>query len=213
MVQKAADFGFNSRVPVDLPASAASSFPTDFGALISGKGGPNSVYENSAALAQAAIGQNDVQASPLHMALVAASAVNDGKLPTPHVVADIRDREGKELLNVEPGAWRTAVSPATAATLRAGLIGVVDNGTAKGLAMPGWTVGAKTGTAELAATAGSTNAWVIGFAGPVNQPPVVAFAVLIEASELAGQQTGGAAAVPVAQDVLKAVRATVEAKR
>jgi peptidoglycan glycosyltransferase len=213
MVQKAAEFGFNSRVPIDLPAAASSSFPTDFGALISGKGGPNSVYENSAALAQAGIGQNDVQASPLHMALVAAGVANDGKVPTPHVVADVRDREGKELLKVDPGPWRTAVTPAAAATLRAGLIGVVDNGTARNLAMPGWTVGAKTGTAELAATADSTNAWVIGFAGPANQPPVVAFAVLIEASDLAGQQTGGAAAVPVAKLLLDAVRTVVEAKR
>jgi peptidoglycan glycosyltransferase len=213
MVQEAADWGFNAKLPVDLPGAVASTFPTDFGALISGPGGPNSVYENSAALAQSAIGQNDVQASPMHMALVAAGVANDGKLPTPHVVSEVRDREGKVIERIEPGAWRTAAGPATAATLRGALEDVVRQGTATGLQMSGWTVGAKTGTAELSAEAGSTNAWVIGYAGPAGQPPAVAFAVLIEASPLAGQQTGGAAAVPVAKAMLDAVRPVVEGGR
>jgi peptidoglycan glycosyltransferase len=212
MVDGAADWGFNSRVPVDLPGAVASSFPTDFGALIAGPGGPNSVYENSAALAQASIGQNAVQGSPLHMALVAAGVANDGRVPTPHVVSEVRDREGEVLERVDPGPWRTAASPATAATMRGAMVDVVERGTASGLALPGWTVGAKTGTAELTGDGASTNAWVIGFAGPAGQPPVLAFAVLIEATDAAGQQTGGEAAVPVARTVLEAARTAVEGR-
>jgi peptidoglycan glycosyltransferase len=213
MVDGAADWGFNSRLPVDLPGAVASAFPTDFGALLDGPGGPGSVYEDSAALAQASIGQNAVQASPLHMALVAAGVAADGRVPTPHVVAEVRDREGEVLERVQPAAWRSAVSPATAATVRAAMVDVVDAGTASGLALDGWTVGAKTGTAELTGGGASTNAWVIGFAGPPGQPPVLAFAVIIEAADAAGQQTGGEAAVPVARQVLETARAVLEPGR
>ena len=137
------------------------------------------------------------------MALVAAAVANDGVVASPHVVAEVRDAEGKVLRRVQPGPWRTAVSPTTAATLRSSLQDVVAKGTARGLALPGFTIGAKTGTAQLADD-GSTNAWVIGYAGPNGKPPSVAFAVLVEADPSAGQQTGGAVAVPVALAVLRA---------
>lgn len=203
MIRGAAQFGFNSRPPFDVAGAAVSAFPTDFGVRLSGDGGPRSVYENSAALAQSSIGQNDVAASPLQMALVAAAVANDGVVASPHVVAEVRDAEGKVLRRVQPGPWRTAVSPTTAATLRSSLQDVVAKGTARGLALPGFTIGAKTGTAQLADD-GSTNAWVIGYAGPNGKPPSVAFAVLVEADPSAGQQTGGAVAVPVALAVLRA---------
>jgi peptidoglycan glycosyltransferase len=210
MVDGAAAFGFNSRLPVDLPDAAASTFPTDFGAAISGDGGPGSVFENSAALAQASIGQNDVQATPLEMALVAAAIAADGNVPTPHVVADVRDREGKVVHTVAPGTWRRAVSPATAATMRAAMENVVRSGTAQALAMPGWTIGAKTGTAEVSADGASSNAWVIGYAGPDGRPPSLAFAAMVEAAPSAGEQTGARVAVPIAGQVLAAARPVLE---
>ena len=45
-------------------------------------------------LAQSSIGQNDVQATPLQMALVAAGVANDGKIMTPHVMTEVRDSDG-----------------------------------------------------------------------------------------------------------------------
>ena len=97
--------------------------------------------------------------------------------------------------------------------MRSAMVAVVERGTASGLALDGWTVGAKTGTAELTGDGASTNAWVMGFAGPAGQPPALAFAVLIEATDAAGQQTGGEAAVPVAQALLQAARGAVEGRR
>ena len=213
MVDGAANFGFNNRPPLDLPDPAVSLFPTDFGAPISGDGGPGSVYENSAALAQASIGQNDVQATPLQMALVAAGVANDGRVPTPHVVADVRDREGAVLDTVAPGPWRSAISGPAATTMRAAMVNVVQQGTAQGLATPGWTVGAKTGTAEITADGASSNAWVVGFAGPDGKPPALAFAVMVEAAPSAGEQTGSQVAVPIARQLLDAARPVVEAGR
>lgn len=206
MVAGAADFGFNARPPLDLPGAAASTFPTDYGALLAGPGGPDSVYEDSAKLAQASIGQNDVQASPLSMALVAAALAGDGSLPVPRVLAEARDAEGRALEQPELETWREAVSAEAAATMRPAMEAVVADGTAQGLQIDGWTVGAKTGTAEIASDIAEANAWVVGYAGPEGQPPVVAFAVLIEADSANAEQTGGSAAVPVAREVLEVLR-------
>jgi penicillin-binding protein A len=73
-------FGFNGRPPFDLP-TATSRFPTDF-------------TRDQPKLAQSSIGQNDVAATPLQMALVAAGIANDGVIMAPRVVAQIRDGEG-----------------------------------------------------------------------------------------------------------------------
>jgi peptidoglycan glycosyltransferase len=86
------------------------------------------------------------------------------------------------------------------------MIGVVEGpgGTAFRMAIDGFTVGGKTGTAELGTTPASSHAWVIGFAGPVGQAPTVAVAVLVEAQPGASEQTGGRVAAPIAKAVLEA---------
>ncbi|MPY91478.1 MAG: hypothetical protein GEV08_00010 [Acidimicrobiia bacterium] len=206
MVDGAADFGFNARPPFDLPGAAASTFPTDYGALLDGPGGPGSVYEDSAKLAQASIGQNDVQASPLAMALVAAALSGDGSVPVPRVLAEARDAEGEVLEQPGRETWREAVSPEAAATMRQAMEAVVADGTARGLQTEGWTIGAKTGTAEISSELAEANAWVVGYGGPSGQPPVVAFAVLVEADAVNAEQTGGSAAVPVAKELLDVLR-------
>src|SRR5204863_7945354 len=65
MIETAESFGFNKDVPIDLTSPARSNFPTDF-------------EHNTPALAQSAIGQNDVAATPLQMAMVAAAVANGG---------------------------------------------------------------------------------------------------------------------------------------
>src|SRR4029079_12691448 len=81
MIKAAEDFGFNQDVPIDLTAPARSNFPTDF-------------HQNTPALAQSAIGQNDVAATPLQMAMVAGAVANGGQVMTPHVLRDVRDPDG-----------------------------------------------------------------------------------------------------------------------
>ena len=204
MVATAVDFGFNTPPPLDLPGVEPSRFPTDFGALISGPGGARSVYENSAALAQSSIGQNDVAATPLQMALVAAAVANGGRIATPHVLREIRDREGKVVRAVKASVWREAVSAATAAELRQAMEAVVEDGTGRSLQFPGFVVGAKTGTAQVSADSDATHAWVIGYAGQPGRAPALAFAVVVEAEPGGAQQTGGGVAIPVARPVLEA---------
>ena len=50
----------------------------------------------------------------------------------------------------------------------------------------------------------ATHAWVIAFAGTTIDDPEIAVAVIIEADEAEGEQTGGRVAGPVAQQILSA---------
>lgn len=193
MVEGAQGWGFNSRPPLDLPAAATSVFPTDFA-------------QNLPALAQSSIGQNDVQATPLQMALVAAGVANRGVVMAPHVVSEVRDPEGDVIQRHDDRAWLQPLSPESAATMNDAMVNVVTSpqGTAGVLAIDGMRVGGKTGTAQLGTDPPSSHAWIIGFAGPEGGEAEVAVAVIVEAQQGVSEITGGREAGPIAQAVMQA---------
>ena len=192
MIDTAQAFGFNQDVPIDLPRPARSSFPTNF-------------ENDPPKLAQSSIGQNDVQATPLQMALVAAAVANGGEIMTPHVVREVRDDQG-EVVDTIPtdDVWTRAMSSGTADVLRQGMIRVVQDGTASRLDddLPGYEVGGKTGTAQIGSS-DSSHAWIIGFAGPPGEAPSVAVAVIVEGQPGVSEQTGGRVAAPIASAVMR----------
>ena len=205
MIDQAQQFGFNSVPPFDLPGTVASRFPTDFGAELAAPTFelPAGRYENTPALAQAAIGQNDVAASPLQMALVAAAVANEGVIMKPYVVQAVRDLKGDVVDEAEPEAWLDAIEPSVAADLRRALRNVVENGTAQSTAVPGLVVGAKTGTAQLGTNPPRSHAWMIAYAGEENLPPEIVIAVLVEGVEGSADQTGGRAAGPIVRSLIQ----------
>lgn len=195
MIETAEDFGFNDAPPIDIPAAAESVFPTDF-------------TEDIPRLAQSSIGQNDVAATPLQMALVAAAVANDGVIVEPHVMDRVLDAQGDVITRWETSQWRRALREVDAQIMRELMVGVVTGGTATSMAIPGLVVGAKTGTAQTTASDGGsaddTHAWLIAFAGPPDGPPELVVSVIVEAVPGAGEQTGGGVAAPVARAVLEA---------
>lgn len=190
MIATAERFGFNKSVPIDLTRPARSNFPTDF-------------KRNIPALAQSAIGQNDVSATPLQMALVAAAVANDGEIMVPHVLRTVRDSDGNIVDTYGPKRWLTAMDRGTAALMRDAMLGVVEQGTATRLKVPGFMVGGKTGTAQLGTDPPRSHAWIIGYGGPPGEAPSIAIAVIVEGQEGASEQTGGRVAAPIAQAVLQ----------
>lgn len=193
MVRGAQAFGFTQVPPIDLPGSAASHFPE-----------PGAFTRDRPALAQSGIGQRDVQATPLQMALVAAAVANGGVIMAPHVMAEIRDDEGEVVQRAEPTPWRTALTADDAAILKDAMVAVVTAGTGTRAAIPGVAVAAKTGTAERT-SGGITSAWMIAFA-PADAPRV-AVAVFLEGTDQTGSLIGGVHAAPIAKAVLEAALA------
>lgn len=196
MVQGATRFGFNQDMPLDLPAPATSVFPTEF---------PDN--EGNGPLARASIGQGDVAASPLQMALVAGAVANGGRIMVPHVLDRITDERGEVLETFAPEVWTQAIGPEAAATMRGAMLEVVARGSGTAAQLPGVEVGGKTGTAQLGSDPPSSHAWFIAFAGPPGAPPEVAVAVLIEAQPGVSEVTGGRLAAPVARQVIEAALA------
>jgi len=198
MIAGAQSFGFNDIAPIDLPGAARSIFPTNFG-----QGTPT---VDRAVLGQSSIGQNNVQATPLQMALVAAAIAHGGVIMKPHVMTQIRDSEGNLVQQYRPAPWLTPISPGTTATIHDAMMQVVANGTATVLQMPGFDVGGKTGTAEIGDTK-QINAWMIAFAGPKGQEPTVAVAVVVLNQPGVSEATGARVAGPIAKQVLAATLA------
>ncbi len=158
-------FGFGTDYDLGLPTEGAT-FPA-----------PRDVAER----ASQAIGQGRVEASPLHMATVAA-AVASGGWRAPRLLTD------------RPQAPPTALDPATAATLKELTAEVVRTGTGTAAAVPGQQIGGKTGTAEIGGPdPNRTHAWFIGYRGSL------AFAILAE-----GGGVGGRVAAPLAARFLAA---------
>lgn len=152
-----------------------------------------------AALGQSGIGERDVRATPLQLALVSAAIANQGQVMSPYLVGRIFDAEGTEVEVTEPIPLSQALSPDTSDLMAQMMERVVTEGTGRLAAVPGVRVAGKTGTAT--GVDGRPHAWFIGFA-PVDQP-TIAVAVFVEAGGDAGETaSGGAVAAPIAADVL-----------
>lgn len=195
MIHTAESYGFNQAPPIDMPAPVASKFPQSFIDPGNGK-------DDLAALAQSSIGQRDVQASPLQMAMVAAAVANKGQMMVPHLVREIRDGEGALVSKPDAKVWKTVVTPQVAQTMHDAMLGVVQNGSASALAVPGFETGGKTGTAQLGTNPPQSHTWIIGFAGPPGDPQV-AVAVIVERQPGVSEATGGRVAAPIGKAVLE----------
>jgi len=186
--------GIDSAPPIDLSPGAVDSVGPQVGA-------PRPRF------ALAGIGQGDVQTAPLQMALIAAGIANGGIIEQPHVVKEIQNSDGKTVRTVGAKEWKTCMSPATAQTLNAMMVDVVNQGTGTGAQINGVEVAGKTGTAQTGIEGEAPHAWFIAFA-PANAPKY-AVAVIVEGGNYGGDDaTGGAVAAPIARDVLQNLLAT-----
>jgi peptidoglycan glycosyltransferase len=204
MVAAARSAGFDRVPPIDLTRPVASTYPTDFGPVVRTSPDGVPIHADTPRLAQTAIGQNDVAATPLQMALVAAGVANGGSVMRPHVMSEVRAADGVVVDKYAPGEWTRFVTPEVADVLRRAMLSDVAQGTATGLQLAGADVGAKTGTAQLGTEPPTSHAWMVAFAGPSGQPATVAVAVIVERVPGASDQTGGRVAGPVARTVLQA---------
>jgi peptidoglycan glycosyltransferase len=194
LVGQAEAYGFNGKVPLDVPSDTVAT--SNFGTVSSFE------PDNAAGLMKSAIGQEDVTASALQMAMVAGTVANGGKEMTPHLMEQIRDTQGSLVTSFTPSVWKTPIQPSTAATLTTFMQGVVQKGTAAGVGFPAsWNVAAKTGTAQVGSFTANppfTTDWLIAFA-PVGQSKV---AIAVVLPHEPGSATGATYSGPIVKQIL-----------
>lgn len=184
--EQAAKFGFNDSFEVPLRA-ATSRFPTQM---------------DKAQTAQAAIGQFDVAATALQMAMVGAGIANNGVVMSPYLVSQVLGPDLAVLKQSEPTEYSRAMSPTSSAALLSMMETTVQSGTASNGRIPGVRVGAKTGTAQ-SGTASRPHAWFVAVA-PIASAQV-AVAVVLQNGGGAAEISGNALAGPIARSVLEAM--------
>ena len=146
------------------------------------------------ALADTAFGQGQALVTPLDMAQMVAVVANDGRLLRPYLVQTVRAGDTVRY-QAQPETLRDVITPQAAQQLRAVMLRSVESGYAAPVALPGVTIGAKTGTAET--PTGTPHSWFVALA-PVEQPRF-AISVIVE---YGGEGSRGA--LPVARQVLAA---------
>jgi peptidoglycan glycosyltransferase len=176
-------FGFDEPVPFDLPV-AMSRLGYDAGFT-------------PVDLASTAFGQGEIQATPLLMALVAATVSNAGAMPAPYLVAEVHGPDGiRDRPHLPGGRLRQVMRADTAATLNRMMVRSVDEGYARLAQISGVRVGGKTGTAEVGGGR-APHSWFVGYA-PADQPRVAVAVIL----EHAG--SGSDIATPIGRRIIQA---------
>ncbi|HDP25085.1 MAG TPA: penicillin-binding protein 2 [Deltaproteobacteria bacterium] len=148
-----------------------------------------------------AIGQGYTLVTPVQVAKIMSALVNGGRLYTPKILASTPVKLEMVL----------DVSPADLDLIKEGLRSVVEGerGTARGIRDPMFSIGGKTGTAQVVSGYASRlpdqadipyryrdHAWFFGFS-PVNNPEILVVAVV----EHGG--SGSSIAAPIVRDVIK----------
>jgi len=156
-------------------------------------------------LAQTGIGQFEVAATPLQMAMVAGGVGNGGDVMRPYIVKTLRAPNLRVLDETEPERLSQAMSSSNAAQLTSMMVSTVERGTATSARIAGVDVGGKTGTAQSTADR-PPYAWFVSMAPADN--PKVAVAVVVESSSTARSEiAGGRLSGPIARSVMEAVLA------
>jgi len=183
-------FGFNDDHYLDdIGPQATSKFPQD---------------PTDPEAGQSAIGQFEVRASPLQMAMVAAGIANQGMVMKPYIVDSIQSPELETLRQTEPEEYNQAISAETADQVTQLMVDTVNNGTASPGAIAGIQVAGKTGTAQSGLPDVPPYAWFVSFA-PAQDPEVAVAVVIQKAGIERGEIAGGTYGGPIAKAVMEAV--------
>jgi peptidoglycan glycosyltransferase len=185
IANQAAKFGFNDNLGDQLKLDSAESiFPSGL---------------DEAGLAQSAIGQRDVRATPLQIALMTSAIANGGVQMKPNLIKAVRSPDLRLIDEPKPQVLRTSTTPEISRQISDWMTSVVSSGIGRGAAVPGVQVAGKTGTAELG-TDGVNNSWFTGFA-PANDPQV-SVTIVMQGVDIT---TGAQLTSPNAKKIFEAV--------
>ena len=154
-------FGFNDSFDYPLPVTG-SVFPSDL---------------DDATLAQSSIGQRDVQATALQMAMVAAGIANDGVVMEPQLIKAVRRSDLTTVQEFSPRERGRATTPEVAGQVSDMMVSAVEDGILGSVQSDTVRIAAKSGTAEVGDT-GNVHSWITGFDASEN--PRAAVTIVVE---------------------------------
>lgn len=167
-------FGFGQETGIDLPGEATG--------LLYDK-----ESMDSSSLATNSFGQN-FNVTMTQMVAAFSSLINGGNYYEPHIVKQILDKNGNVIENKNPVLLKKTISRETSETLRSYMKQTMTTGTGKNAQVPGYSIGAKTGTAEKhPRKQGNYLISYMGFA-PAENPEVLVY-VVIDEPNVAKQDT------------------------
>jgi penicillin-binding protein 2 len=149
-----------------------------------------------------AIGQGDVLATPLQLAMAYSALANGGTLYAPRLAKGFLSADGKTYSTVAPvKKGKLSASPDVLAYMRSALQGVPQPGGTAQTAFAGFPFGqvpiaGKTGTADVQGKAPTS--WFASFA-PANAPKYAVVVMVTEAG------TGGTTSAPIAREIYNAM--------
>jgi len=201
LAKMARQFGLGRKTGIDLPVDGAGLVPDPAWRRAVNSDSNGKIINRDLArwypgnTLNMSIGQGDVAATPLQMALATGALANGGTLWKPHLLKEIRN--GRKVVHtVTPSGQSVGIAPATMALLRSGMRRVVTHGTGRSVAMPNLAIAGKTGSAEDVHNE-LPHAWFVAFAPYEN--PRIAIAVIVENSG-----HGSDNAVPIVKKILEA---------
>lgn len=161
-------FGFGEYTGIDLPGEAYTA-PLLF----------TEEKMKPVDLATCSFGQS-FNVTMTQMIAAFSSLINGGYYYEPHIVKEIWDEDGRVIETKDPVVIRQTVSAETSKQVKEYMTSVMDYGTGMSADIPGYDIGAKTGTAEkLPRDKGNYVLSYIGYA-PQENPEVVVFVVIDE---------------------------------
>jgi len=168
---KVTKFGMGTRLGLDMPSEGRGNVPTaaHYDKVYKG---PN---WRSSTIVSLAIGQGELEATPLQMANIECTIANHGFYYKPHLVKAIGEKDVikpeykvKNYVGIDSNYFEPLIN---------GMEAVVDNGTAVASKIPGIVMCGKTGTAQVH---GEDNSVFVAYAPRDN--PKIAIAVIVENS-------------------------------
>ena len=189
----ALQYGLSKLSGIDLPGEYEGNWPTNAWSLkVTG------LPLEPSDVCSLGIGQGAMQATPLQMADVLSTVLNDGTLYRPHIVKEVQDPHGRiirrfdNIVNNHVPVTHQALD-----AVRQGMSKVTDpGGTAYGLAITGLHFGGKTGTVETDGGRGPNTTWFVAYAP--TEKPKLAMAVFVDRSGGYGAQV----AAPIARQII-----------
>lgn len=180
------------------------------GIEISGEGNSimqsNARFQSKIARATTSFGQG-IAVTPIQLINAWCPIVNGGYKIQPHMLKNVIDENGTVTYSDDDlNKQGEQIFPTTASdSVKKMLQSVVDNGTGKVVRIPGYSVGGKTGTAQIAENGvyvkGRNIVSFVGFA-PVENPQILTL-VIIDSPQDSNSVGGGTMCGPVAKDILE----------